>query len=214
MGLLDSVLGNVLRGGGQARGADPKMALIMAVLTMMMSRGAGAVGQGAGQGGGLGSILGGMLGGGQSGAGSGGMGDILGGMLGGGRAAGGGGLGDILGGMMGGNRANAMPDNGLEGALGGLGGIQDMFKRAGLGQQVDSWISSGDNLPVSPDQIRQVLGGSGHLSQLAQAAGMSEDEAANDLTDILPDLVNQLTPQGGIPAGGADIEALLRKMMG
>lgn len=214
MGLLDSVLGSVLRGGGQMRGADPKMALIMAVLSMMMNRGAGAS-QGAGQGGGLGSILGGMLGGGsQSGAG-GGMGDILGGMLGGGRAAGGGGgLGDILGGMLGGGRANAMPDTGLEGALGGLGGIQDIFKRAGMGQQVDSWVSSGDNLPISAEQIRQVLGGSGHLGQLAQAAGMSEDEAANDLTDILPDLVNQLTPQGGIPAGGADIEALLRKMMG
>jgi uncharacterized protein YidB (DUF937 family) len=117
--------------------------------------------------------------------------------------------------MLGGAQSSAMPDNNsLEGALGGLGGIQDIFKRAGMGQQVDSWISSGDNLPISPDQIRQVLGGSGHLSQLAQAAGMSEDEAANDLSDILPDLVNQLTPQGGIPDGGADIEALLRKMMG
>lgn len=214
MGLLDSVLGSVLRGGGQARGTDPKMALIMAVLSMMMNRGAGAAGQGADQGGGLGSILGGMLGGGQPGAG-GGMGDILGGMLGGGsRQASGGGLGDILGGMLGGAQSNAMPGGGLEGALGGLGGMQDIFKHAGMGQQVDSWISSGDNLPISPDQIRQVLGGSGHLSQLAQAAGMSEDEAANDLTDILPDLVNQLTPQGGIPANGADIEALLRKMMG
>lgn len=64
------------------------------------------------------------------------------------------------------------------------------------------------------DPTRQVLGGSGHLNQLAQAAGMSEEEAANDLADILPDLVNQLTPQGSIPDGGADIQALLRKMMG
>jgi uncharacterized protein YidB (DUF937 family) len=53
-----------------------------------------------------------------------------------------------------------------------------------------------------------------HLGQLAQTAGMSENEAANDLADILPDLVNQLTPQGSIPQGGADIESLLRKMIG
>jgi uncharacterized protein YidB (DUF937 family) len=107
-----------------------------------------------------------------------------------------------------------MPAEDLEGALGGLGGVQDMFRRAGMSHQVDSWIGTGDNLPVSADDIRRALGDSGRLGQLAQAAGMSEDEAANDLSDILPDLVNQLTPQGSIPEGGADIEGLLRKMMG
>jgi uncharacterized protein YidB (DUF937 family) len=115
----------------------------------------------------------------------------------------------------GGNQASAAaPAANLEGALGGLVGIKDMFNKAGLGQLADSWIGTGDNQPVSADQIKQAMGASGQLGQLAQAAGVSEDEAAQHLTELLPEIVNKLTPQGSIPAGGGDIVGMLKNMMG
>jgi uncharacterized protein YidB (DUF937 family) len=191
MGLLDSILGGITGGGQQQSGMGSKGALMMALLSMMMNKGASAS-QG---GGGLGNILGGLTGG--SGQSGGGLGSILGGMLGGGSQAG-----------------AAAPGANLEGALGGLSGIQDMFRKAGLGEHVDSWIGTGDNQPINPDQIKQAMGASGHLGQLAQAAGMTEHEAANDLSELLPDIVNKLTPQGSIPAGGGDIVGMLKNMMG
>jgi uncharacterized protein YidB (DUF937 family) len=182
-----------MTGSGQQQGGmGTKGALMMALLSMMMNKGASAS-QG---GGGLGNILGSLTGGaGQSG---GGLGSILGGMLGGG----------------GSQASAAAPAANLEGALGGLSGIQDLFRKAGLGDHVASWIGNGDNKPVSADQIKQALGASGHLGQLAQAAGVSEDDAAHHLTELLPEIVNKLTPQGSIPAGGGDIVGMLKQMMG
>jgi uncharacterized protein YidB (DUF937 family) len=176
-------------GTQQQSGMDTKAALMTALLSMMMNKGAN---QG---GGGLGSILGSLTGG---------------------SSQGGGGLGNIIGGMFGGgSQVDATaPAANLEGALGGLSGIRDLFQKAGLGEQVSSWIGTGDNQPVSADQIKQALGDSGHLGQLAQAAGVTEHEAAHDLADLLPDIVNRLTPQGSIPADGGDIVGMLKKMMG
>ena len=191
MGLLDSIIGS-MTGGNQQQGAmGSKGALMIALLTMMMNK-AGGANQG---GGGLGNILGSLTGG---------------------SAQGGAGLGGILGGLFGGGNQTgaAAPAANLEGALGGLSGIRDLFQKAGLGEHVDSWIGTGDNQPVSADQIKQALGASGHLGQLAQAAGVSEDEAAQHLTELLPEIVNKLTPQGSIPAGGGDIVGMLKKMMG
>jgi uncharacterized protein YidB (DUF937 family) len=186
MGLLDAVLGGMLGNGQQQNVIGTKGAIMMALLSMMMNKGSG-------QGGGLGSILGSLAGSGNQG---------------------GGGLGSILGGVLGGGRASAVaPTNNLEGALGGLGGLQDMFRKAGLGDHVDSWIGSGDNQSISADQIKQAMGASGHLGQLAQAAGVTEHEAAGHLSDLLPDIINQLTPQGAIPADGGDIHGMLKGLM-
>ena len=191
MGLLDSILGGITGGGQQQGSMGTKAAVMGALLTMMMNKGASAS-QGSG---GLENILGSLMGGASQG---GGLGGLLGGMLGGG-----------------GNQASAAaPAANLEGALGGLVGIKDMFNKAGLGHLADSWIGTGDNQPVSADQIKQAMGASGQLGQLAQAAGVSEDEAAQHLTELLPEIVNKLTPQGSIPAGGGDIVGMLKNMMG
>ena len=84
---------------------------------------------------------------------------------------------------------------------GGLGGLVQAFQQGGLGEIVNSWVSTGQNLPVSGDQLSSVLGGD-FLGKLAGQAGVAPQEAANGLADLLPGLVDQLTPNGQLPEGG------------
>lgn len=97
--------------------------------------------------------------------------------------------------------AAAMLSNG--GQFGGLQGLIQQFQRAGLDGQMNSWISSGQNLPISPDQLTQVLG-SGQLQQLAQQAGMDTQTFSSGLSQVLPQMIDKLTPQGQAPSGGFD----------
>jgi uncharacterized protein YidB (DUF937 family) len=80
---------------------------------------------------------------------------------------------------------------------GGLQGLIERFMQAGLGQQAQSWVSTGQNLPISPEQLLKVLSGS-QLQQLTQRAGLSDADAAGGLADLLPKVVDQLTPDGAI----------------
>lgn len=96
---------------------------------------------------------------------------------------------------------------GLMGMLsggGGLGGLVSMFEQNGLGHLVSSWISTGQNLPVSPQQITQVLG-SGQLGQLAASVGLSPDAASHSLSQLLPSLIDRMTPNGQVPQGGGGL---------
>jgi uncharacterized protein YidB (DUF937 family) len=86
------------------------------------------------------------------------------------------------------------------GAGGGLSGLVQMFEQQGLGHLAASWIGNGQNLPVSAQQIENVLGGD-QLSALAQQAGVPPGEASSILASVLPGLVNQLTPTGSIEHG-------------
>jgi uncharacterized protein YidB (DUF937 family) len=159
MGLLDSILGSVLGGGGQGQNSG-QAALINAVIQMVANKG--------GAGGGLGGLVAGLAGG-------------------------------------------AAAQQGGMGGLGGLGGLIGALTQGGLGQAANSWVGTGQNHPVSPDQITQALGGSdgGILAQLAQAAGMSHGEAASGLSQVLPGLIDKLTPDGQIPQQDS-----LEKMLG
>jgi uncharacterized protein YidB (DUF937 family) len=87
--------------------------------------------------------------------------------------------------------------NGQQG--GGLQSLIGSFQNAGLGEIVGSWVGTGQNMPISAAQIQQALGG-GHLSQLADAAGVSHDEAAGGLAEMLPGLIDKLTPDGQVPS--------------
>jgi uncharacterized protein YidB (DUF937 family) len=144
----------------------------------------------------LNAVLG-MLSNGGGQGGSGGLGNVLGSMMGGGQQ--GGGLGSVLGGMMGGGQAAG------GGGMDALGGLLGMLKQGGLAEHADSWVSTGQNLPVSADQIMAALGkgdGGGILGQLAQQAGMSHEDAAGGLSQMLPDIIDKLTPGGSVPQGG------------
>jgi uncharacterized protein YidB (DUF937 family) len=115
--------------------------------------------------------------------------------------AGPGGLGSILGGLVGAGGGPVPAGGGLGGVLGGgLGGLGHILEQAGMGDQMKSWISTGQNLPISPDQVSQAFGPS-RLGQLADAAGMSHEEAASELSHVLPRMVDGLTPRGSLPQG-------------
>ncbi len=84
---------------------------------------------------------------------------------------------------------------------GGLGGLVQAFERQGLGDIVSSWISTGPNLPVSPNQLQQALGSS-QISNFASQAGVPADGAGQMLATLLPSLIDRMTPNGQLPAGG------------
>ena len=84
---------------------------------------------------------------------------------------------------------------------GGLGGLVQSFQQGGLGEIVNSWVLTGQNLPVSAEQLQSVLGG-GHLQDIAAQLGMSPEQATGGLADLLPQVVDNLTPNGQLPEGG------------
>lgn len=81
---------------------------------------------------------------------------------------------------------------------GALDGLLAAFQKNGLGATVQSWVGTGQNLPISPSQVQQVLG-SGMLGDLAAKAGMQAPDAATALSHLLPQVVDKLSPQGSLP---------------
>ena len=79
----------------------------------------------------------------------------------------------------------------------GLDGIVENFTKGGLGEKISSWIGSGSNLPISADQIKDALG-SEKLEALAQKAGVPIEKVSQYLKDMLPDIVDKITPGGKI----------------
>ncbi|CDW93803.1 MULTISPECIES: YidB family protein [unclassified Thiomonas] len=127
-----------------------------------------------------------------------------------------GGLGQMLGGQQ---AQGAAGDNpmlqvvmGLMNNSGGLSGLLDKFQQGGLGDLVQSWVGTGSNLPISAEQIQQVLG-SGALGDIASKLGIQPEQAAGELSQALPDVVDKLTPGGQLPAEG-DLMATAQQMLG
>jgi len=95
--------------------------------------------------------------------------------------------------------AQPSSDQGAGGLLGGLGGLLDKLQNGGLGNAINSWIGHGQNQPVSPGQLGSALGPD-LIKMLAQRSGMSEEEITKQLSQILPGVVDKLTPQGRLPS--------------
>ena len=87
---------------------------------------------------------------------------------------------------------------------GGVQGLVNLFQEGGLGNVISSWIGTGANLPVSADQLKQVLGGE-RLSQIASQLGIPAQDVASKLAEVLPTLVDKATPGGTLPGASADI---------
>jgi uncharacterized protein YidB (DUF937 family) len=193
MGILDELLGNAVagqggtnqpatrqfpqQGSGGAMGST-LMALLPVVLAMLANRGGGMQQGGAGP--------------------TGGLGNILGQMMGGGAQPGGGGLGGMLSGMLGGGAA---------GGAGGLGSLLQQMANTGYGEHAQSWVGTGQNMPIGPDDLQQILGRDG-IAQIARQAGVSEAEASQGLSTLLPEVVNHVTPGGEVP----NVDSLMASM--
>ncbi|NUS21768.1 MAG: YidB family protein [Mesorhizobium sp.] len=89
----------------------------------------------------------------------------------------------------------ASADGGL---LGGLGGLLDKLKDAGHGNVADSWVGTGQNQPINPGDLGSALGPA-VIREIAQRAGMNEQELLQQLSTALPGIVDKLTPNGQIP---------------
>jgi len=83
-------------------------------------------------------------------------------------------------------------------AEGGVGGLLDRFGQHGLAEAARSWVSTGANLPISAADIQRVLG-SQQVQEIARSAGVSTDLASSHLADVIPKIVDQLTPGGKLP---------------
>lgn len=88
----------------------------------------------------------------------------------------------------------------LSSQSGGISGLVQQFASKGLGDVVSSWVGTGQNLPISPDQIHNALG-SEQVQAIAAKAGISPDAAKTGLAQLLPQLVDRLTPNGEVPQG-------------
>src|SRR5579862_231050 len=93
--------------------------------------------------------------------------------------------------------------------VGGIAGLQQMFQQKGLGTVVSSWVGTGQNLPISADQLHNVLQG-GALQELAAKSGMDTTQLAGLFSTLLPHVVDKLTPNGQVP----DASALSQMMKG
>ena len=90
---------------------------------------------------------------------------------------------------------------------GGLQGLIAAFQDKGLGDLVSSWVGTGQNLPISPEQLQSVLG-SGQIGQIAQQLGLSSQEVSGQLSALLPQVIDGITPNGQVPEGDAMQNAL------
>ena len=96
---------------------------------------------------------------------------------------------------------------------GGLAGLIQSFEQAGLGAQAGSWVGSGQNLSISADDIQKVLGDT-RLGALAQQYGITPQMLATGLAQVLPQLIDHLTPNGQMPASNALIAEGLSLLKG
>ena len=153
----------------------------------------GAHSEPTGAGGGLGGLLGGLLGQGGPGAPTG--------------TAGGGGFAGVLGGLLGGGA--------LGGGLGGLlGGLRDQ----GLAHKVDSWVGHGENHPVAPHEVERAFDPS-EIDEAARHAGTDRGTLLDELSRLLPGMVDRATPNGRMPqrseeVGGGGLGGLLGHLLG
>ncbi|MEO7245548.1 MAG: YidB family protein [Rubrivivax sp.] len=109
--------------------------------------------------------------------------------------------GATAGGGLGGHPTGSAMPGGLGGGLGGLGGLIGMLQQAGLGDAASSWVSGGPNRSVSPDQVHAALGDE-RMSELASRLGIGTPQVASELSQVLPQMVDRMTPQGQLPSDG------------
>jgi uncharacterized protein YidB (DUF937 family) len=87
---------------------------------------------------------------------------------------------------------------------GGVGGLLQAFQQRGLGGVVNSWVGTGANQAVSPEQVQSALGNE-QVQEVASKLGVSPQEASSHIAQWLPAVIDHLTPNGQVPAGGSNL---------
>jgi uncharacterized protein YidB (DUF937 family) len=106
-------------------------------------------------------------------------------------------LDGVLGGAVGAEMVSVV--NQLIEKHGGLQGIVAQLEKQGLGPTVRSWVATGPNQPISSGQVHQAFGQT-ILNELAAKSGLNAQDLAQKLSQVLPQVVDKLTPGGTIPA--------------
>lgn len=123
---------------------------------------------------------------------------------------------NALGGMLGGSDPAAMLSN-LLGDMGGLHGLGAKFEAAGFGPQFTSWVSTGENQAIDPQQLEGTVG-MAEIEKLAAKVGMNVSTVLPLLSQFLPIVIDKLTPKGFIdtshPTGSQIQEALMSAITG
>jgi uncharacterized protein YidB (DUF937 family) len=119
-------------------------------------------------------------------------------------------LGDLLGGLAANNSPGGNSLLQIAFALlqqnGGLEGVLNKFRQGGMAEEADSWVSTGQNMGISAEQLQQIFGSSA-ISNIASQLGMSEDQAGTAMSHVFPELIDRLTPQGQVPENSNDMIA-------
>ena len=116
-------------------------------------------------------------------------------------------MGKVMGGNQGGMVQVAME---MFNQYGGLNGVLDKFKQGGLGELATSWVGTGENLPISAEQISSVLG-SGAIAEMAAKFGITPEVLSNQIAQHLPSVIDKMTPNGEV---SADSGSLLSTVLG
>ncbi len=95
---------------------------------------------------------------------------------------------------------------------GGLPGIISKFEHGGMADHVGSWLGTGANMPISGAQLQEILG-SGSIGEIAQRLGLSHGDASSGLAQVLPQVIDKLTPEGQVPPDHGDIVARARALL-
>lgn len=121
---------------------------------------------------------------------------LVGGLM--GNAAGGSPLQGLLVNMLGGGQGETtqgMP-------AGGVSGLLATLEQAGLGEITQSWVGTGPNQPVSPDQLHSALG-EDQVQTMSTQAGLTPRDFLIQLSRHLPAMIDAMTPQGKVPEEGS-----------
>ena len=106
-------------------------------------------------------------------------------------------VGSVLGKVMGDKAGMAQIAMEMFNSNGGVGGLMEKFKAGGLGDAAASWIGTGENIAVSPDQISNVLG-EGAIADMAAKFGLTPEVLSAQIAEHLPTVVDKLTPNGAV----------------
>lgn len=222
MGMLDGLVGQIAKEALNQNTSQMSQGafgdILGSVVASQMS--------GGNQGGDLGNVLGSVLGGGNQSAGGGLLGSVLGSALGGGQQSGG--LGNILGSVLTGSGTQRGSGKGmLLAALmpmvlgwiqkkGGIGAALSELTGAGMQSQVSSWVSNEPNQSLPVDMIGKIFGAQ-EISQVATQTGADSNQVMEGLSSLLPEVINQLTPQGDMQseqAANSEIGEVLSQLQG